>query len=220
MRAIPLTFDRLPRYALLLVMMLVEIVLAPMLIAGRAGMIMARVTTGALLIAALWSVGATRINLIGFSVAVVALLTATLSSNPTLVVIDYMLRALFVGYVAGTILWHVVRQEQVTLDTIAGAACVYMLIGLAFAPAYLLIEKVHPGAFDIPDAWRIGANGDIGPAMVYFSFITLTTVGFGDIKPAGPIAGGLVIVEALIGPLFLAITVARLVGLHVSSRHD
>jgi hypothetical protein len=219
MRAIPLTFERLPRYVLLLVVILGEIVVAPMLIAAGAGMAMARVLTGTVLVAALWSVGMTRTNLVCFGVAVAALVIAALSSDPTFAAIDYALRALFVGYVAATILWHVVRQDQVTFDTIAGAACVYMLMGLAWAPAYLLIEKIYPGSFDIPAAWRIGPHGDPGPAMVYFSFITLTTVGFGDIKPAGPVAGGLVIVEAVIGPLFLAITVARLVGLHIS-RHD
>ena len=219
MRAIPLTFDRLPRYALLVVVMLAEIVVAPMLVTGPSGMVIARISTGAVLVAALWSVGATRTNLVCFGVAVAALLVAALNTDRTYVEIDFALRALFVAYVAGTILWHVAQQEQVTFDTIAGAVCVYMLMGLAWAPAYLLIEKIHPGAFDVPAAWRVGPHGDLGPAMVYFSFITLTTVGFGDIKPAGPVAGGLVIVEAVIGPLFLAITVARLVGLHVS-RHD
>lgn len=218
MRAISFQFDRLPRYLLLLLAMLSQIVLAPLLIYSLAGRVAVRLVTGAVLTAALWTVGATRINLVGFGVALAALLGAALSSDPTFAVIELALRALFVAYVAGAILWNVLQSEQVTFDTIAGAICAYMLLGLVWAPIYLLIEKVHPGAFDIPNTWRLGANGDIDPAMVYFSYVTLTTVGFGDIKPTGPIAGGFVVLEAVTGPLYLAITVARLVGLHISRR--
>ena len=218
MRAIPLKFDRLPRYVLLLVAMLAEIMVAPMLVSVWGGMLVARVTTGLLLVAALGTVGATRVNVLCFSFVAAAVICAALSNDPTFALIELALRAVFVAYVAGAILWNVLQREQVTFDTIAGATCAYMLLGLVRAPIYLLIEKAHPGSFDIPAAWRIGPESDIGPAMVYFSYITLTTVGFGDIKPSGPIAGGLVIVEAVIGPLYLAITVARLVGLHVSRR--
>lgn len=218
MRAIPLKFDRLPRYVLLLVAMLSEIMVAPMLVSVWGGLFVARIVTGLMLTAALWAVGATRTNVLCFSFAAAALICASLSKDPSFVYIELALRALFVAYVAGAILWNVLQREQVTFDTIAGATCAYMLLGLVFAPIYLLIENSHPGSFDIPAAWRIGPGGDVGPAMVYFSYVTLTTVGFGDIKPNGPMAGGLVIVEAVVGPLYLAITVARLVGLHISRR--
>jgi voltage-gated potassium channel len=219
MRAIPLHFDRLPRYVLLLIAMLSEIVVAPMLVSVWGGLIVARLATGVMLAAALWTVGASRTNVLCFSFAAAGLICAALSRDPAFVFIELALRALFVAYVAGAILWNVLQREQVTFDTIAGSICAYMLLGLVFAPAYLLIEKFHPGSFDIPANWRIGPGNDIAPAMVYFSYITLTTVGFGDIRPIGPLAGGFVVVEAVIGPLYLAITVARLVGLHIS-RHD
>lgn len=220
MRAIPLHFDRTPRYLVLLIAMLAEIVIAPMVIAGGRGMFGARLTTGAMLTAALWAVGASRRNLTGFAVAAAALICAALSNDPTYVFIELALRALFIAYVAALILWNVLQHEQVTIDTLAGATCAYMLLGLVFAPIYLLVEHTHPGSFGIPEGWRIGPTRDIAPAMVYFSFVTLTTVGFGDIAPTGPTAGGLVIVEAIIGPLYLAITVARLVGLHVARPRD
>jgi len=220
MRAIPLKFDRLPRYVLLLVAILAEIVVAPMLIAGGAGMVVTRLTGGAVLAAALWTVGATLANVVYFFIVATGLIWAALSRDPSIVAIDFALRSFFIGYVAARILWNVLQQEEVTFDTIAGAICAYMMIGLAWAPLYMLIETLRPGSFDIPPGWHVGERGDLGPAMVYFSYITLTTVGFGDIKPAGPMAGGLVIVEAVVGPLYLAITIARLVGLHVSSRRD
>jgi hypothetical protein len=66
--------------------------------------------------------------------------------------------------------------------------------------------------------WRIGPTGDPQAALVYFSFVTLTTVGYGDITPQWPGAGGLAAAEALVGQLYLAITIARLVGMHTSKR--
>ena len=83
---------------------------------------------------------------------------------------------------------------------------------------YLLLELIRPGSFQIPAAWRIGAIWDPAAALVYFSFITLTTVGYGDIVPMWPGAGGLAAAEAIVGQLYLAITIARLVGLHASRR--
>lgn len=220
LHAIPLHFERLPRYVVLLVAMLGEIMVAPLLVSSWSGMLAARLTIGIVLIAALWAAGLSRTNLICFLATAAALIVAAASHSTMAERADYTLRCLFVAYVAAIILRDVLKREQVTFDTIAGAACVYMLIGLAWTPVYLLIESIHPGSFDIPAGWRIGAHGDISPALLYFSYVTLTTVGFGDIKPTGPIAGGLVVVEAVVGPLYLAITVARLVGLHIASRSD
>ena len=81
----------------------------------------------------------------------------------------------------------------------------------------MLLEVLHPGSFDIPPSWRAGPAGMVA-ALIYFSFITLTTVGYGDIHPSWPGAGGLVAAEAVVGQLYLAITIARLVGLHISRR--
>jgi hypothetical protein len=125
---------------------------------------------------------------------------------------------LFVGYVIFLIGREILRRgEEVTLDTIAGAACVYLLLGLMWASGYILLEHQRPGSFVIPDEWRLPGN-QLGPALVYFSYVTLTTVGYGDIRAAGPAAGGLAIAEAIVGQLFLAITIARLVGQHLSRR--
>ncbi|MGO8055868.1 hypothetical protein, partial [Rhizobium leguminosarum] len=88
MRAIPLRFDRAPRYMLLLAAMLCEIVVAPMLISGPRGMFGTRITTGAMLVAALWAVGATRTNLMCFAFAAAALLCAAFSNDPTFVAIE------------------------------------------------------------------------------------------------------------------------------------
>jgi hypothetical protein len=64
----------------------------------------------------------------------------------------------------------------------------------------------------------MGTSGDPAAALIYFSFITLTTVGYGYITPLWPGAGGLAAAEAIVGQLYLAITIARLVGLHAAQR--
>lgn len=220
MRAIPLRFDRLPRYVLLLVAMLVEVVIAPMIVGREYGLTATRLATAGVLLAALWAVGASRGNIICFFAAIVALLTAALWSNPTVVAGELVLRTIFVGYITAVILWSVLQREQVTFDTIAGAACAYMLLGLVWAPMYMLIEHLRPGSFDIPESWLVGPHRNISPAMVYFSYVTLTTIGFGDIRATDSVGGGLVVVEAVIGQLYLAITVARLVGLHIARPRD
>jgi hypothetical protein len=123
---------------------------------------------------------------------------------------------LFFSYGTGLIVWHILRRPEVTTDTIAGAACAYTLLGMVWGNLYIVLELLRPGSFAIPPSWRMGPSGDPGTALLYFSFVTLTTVGYGDIVPLWPGAGGLAVAEAVVGQLYLAITIARLVGLHIS----
>ncbi len=111
------------------------------------------------------------------------------------------------------ILAHVYKEEPTTSHRIQGATAAYLLIAMSFALAYFLLEFANPGSFRFPDgpirlesqSWRI---------FYYFSMSTLTTVGYGDITPMQPIARNLTMAEALIGQLYPAILLARLVTLH------
>jgi len=89
---------------------------------------------------------------------------------------------------------------------------VLLLLGLIWASAYELLHLIHPDAFS-------GAVGNAPGALtwIYYSFVTLTTMGYGDITPVHPIARSLAISEALAGQLYIAVTLARLMALHVSS---
>lgn len=103
---------------------------------------------------------------------------------------------------------------KVTLDRIRGAVVLYILIGVVWADAYQLMDIHIPSAFaGIPHA----DNPADRSSWIYFSFVTLTTVGYGDISPVAHAARSLAIVEALIGQLYPAIVLARLVSLQVSS---
>jgi hypothetical protein len=145
------------------------------------------------------------------------LLAASWGAFPTHVV-ALTLRAVFFGYTTGLIVWTTMRRSDVTIDTIAGAACAYTLLAVVWANLYRLLEMFHPGSFQIPPAWLLGPDKDPAAALAYLSFMTLTTVGYGDVTPSWPGAGGLAAAEAIVGQLYLAITIARLVGLHALRR--
>jgi Ion channel len=106
------------------------------------------------------------------------------------------------------VLTQTLRAGPVTFHRIQGAIAAYVLLGMIWAYAYALLALLRPGAFSGP------INPADGPrAWFYFSFVTLTTVGYGDVLPVHPVARSLAILEAVTGPLYLAILVARLVSL-------
>ena len=100
-------------------------------------------------------------------------------------------------------------------NRLLGAVSIYLLLGLIWAVVYVGILEVDPAAF------RGNGGGpwlESFPEFVYFSFVSLTTLGYGDISPASPIARFVVYLEAILGQLYLAIMVAGLVGIGISDR--
>ena len=117
------------------------------------------------------------------------------------------------------VLWWVYREGPVTGHRVRGAVAGYLLLALCFSLAYDLIEYVHPGSFTL----ALGGVQDIhtrSASFLYFSVVTLPTVGFGDIAAVHPVARSLVMVEALIGQLYPAILLARLVTLQMETRRN
>jgi Ion channel len=110
------------------------------------------------------------------------------------------------------ILARILRHETVTVETILGALCIYVILGIAFAGIYEGINDVE----------RLGFFAQAGPKsnvdFLYFSFITQTTVGYGDLTPGTDLGRVIVTFEALIGQVFLVTLVARLVSLFGTSR--
>jgi hypothetical protein len=100
------------------------------------------------------------------------------------------------------------RAGPVNVHRIQGAVAAYLLLGLGWALAYELVALLAAGAFS-----GTGLGGAERPSFVYFSFVTLTTVGYGDVTPVHPIARSLAVAEALTGQLYPAILLARLVSL-------
>ena len=107
------------------------------------------------------------------------------------------------------ILNRILRHETVGLETILGAICIYVLIAIAFSGLYGWVNEVEPNGFfaqQIPNPQNVD--------FLYFSFVTITTVGYGDLTAGTSIGRVLVTFEALIGQIFLVTLVARLVGMY------
>jgi voltage-gated potassium channel len=106
----------------------------------------------------------------------------------------------------------------VSAESICGALCGYMLLGLAFGHLYCILESITPGAFhgDAEFAIQLRDQSRRHFLLTYFSFATLTTVGYGDITPVRDSARGLSVVEAILGQLYLAVLIAELIGKRVA----
>jgi Ion channel len=113
------------------------------------------------------------------------------------------------------ILRRVLGAGRVTSHRVQGAVVVYLLLGLSWANAYHIVEFLHPGSFDSQVAGPLTIND-----WMYFSFVTLTTVGYGDVTPVHRIARVLAVGEALTGQLYLAVLLARLVSLEIVARSE
>lgn len=105
------------------------------------------------------------------------------------------------------ILRRLASSRVVTTDTVIGAVCVYLLIGFSFAFMYLALAKVSPVAF------FEGKSPATIDNTLFFSYSTLTTVGYGNLVPAGSLGQTFAMLEALFGQIFLVLIVARLVSL-------
>jgi len=127
-----------------------------------------------------------------------------------------VLIAVFLAYVAILILRFVLRATEIDVEVILGALSVYLLFALVWGLAYQIVALRNPGAFAIPPAILGGAANPeqaLGAALQYFSFVTITTLGYGDIQPVIPIARSLAITEALFGQIYLVTLIARLVSM-------
>ena len=120
----------------------------------------------------------------------------------------------FYAYVLTLVAARVFRSPRVGADTLAGSVCVYILLGLCFTAAFVLVERLEPGSFALPS----GPDAATWPDLLFFSFTALTTVGYGNITPISQQACSLATVETCAGVLYTTILVARLVGLYQAER--
>ncbi len=115
---------------------------------------------------------------------------------------------------------HVFQEGPVTAEKVRGAMAAYILVGFTWAILYHFIELRMPGSFRLPETNAAEIYTVRQSDFTYYSFITMTTVGYGDITPVNPLARMFAILEALIGQLYPATLLARLVSLQIMHRDE
>ena len=123
---------------------------------------------------------------------------------------------LFIAFVVSQLLAFILRAPRVDSEVLCAGISGFLLVGLLWTLAYVLVDWAHPGSF----AFNVASLGQ--PRMdgfngFYYSFMTLCTVGYGDITPVSRVARMLAVLEAITGMFYVAVLIARLVALHTTS---
>jgi hypothetical protein len=134
--------------------------------------------------------------------------------GPAAAIFFHLSALAFQVFVLFVLLRGVSRERTVSVDAVAAALCGYLVAGAAFGHVYSLIDEIAPESFGGLD--RSKGQVETHVLLTYFSFITLTTVGYGDITPRGDTARAVAMVEAVTGQFYLAVLVADLVGKRVA----
>ncbi|MBM9512037.1 potassium channel family protein [Desulfogranum marinum] len=122
--------------------------------------------------------------------------------------------ALFMLFNSYAIFTYILHQRKPRPDTIYGGVCIYFFLGFLWSELYALTELFAPGSFSVSAAGLSLAN--MKAELSYFSFVTLATLGYGEITPVGDMARTLAVMEAVVGQMFVAVFIARLVGFHLA----
>jgi voltage-gated potassium channel len=175
----------------------------------------------ALLIAASRAVVETRRQgwcLYGFAFTWFVLrLGSLLTEHSELLTAAHVAALIMMGYVIVLLLRGLLQVRLVDGETIAAALCAYVLMGVFWSIGYALVEGFHPGSFHLPENVSLDFFGGRGVSYAnYFSFVTLTTLGYGDITPKSDLTRMMAYMEAVVGQVFLVVLVARLVGMNVA----
>ena len=150
--------------------------------------------------------------------AVVLRWADSLYPTPAITIWGYFLSFLVMVSLTLVSIDRVFRDDRpVTTSRVVGAVAVYVLFAMTWAYLYELLNLLIPGAFNLPGAESFAASDLLGD-FTYFSFVTLTTLGYGDITPVHPVVRLFVVVQALFGQLYPATLLARLVSLEITSR--
>ncbi|HSN84711.1 MAG TPA: ion channel [Polyangiales bacterium] len=207
----------MPRNAALLPGLLVLIVVSPS-ISGRGERVVIELIFNAILLAGVYAVGLRRH---GWAFAALTVVTLGARWGEILFasrfdVLALGLTAVWLVYAASVIIASLFQRREVETDAILGAIVVYLLVGLAFMMVFQVLELTNPGSFSgLPDGVQERPK-ELASSMLYFSLVCLTTIGYGDIVPVSDLARPLSVLEAVFGQLYLAVMIARLVGLHIA----
>ncbi len=183
----------------------------------------------ATLLTALFAVCQKRRTIIIAGIFVVAAIAMRgiyfVSESNSILIISQMLSVFFIVYTVVIILAFLFKSKRVTASTIHASLCGYLLMGVLWASIYTLIEIFEPGSFyfsfaDENEDGFMQFGSEHSFYALYYSLVTLTTLGYGDIVPATAPARMFAAIEAVMGQLYIAVLVARLVGIQVAQAFE
>ena len=146
-------------------------------------------------------------TLLGILAVILDVLDTASSGIDTLTIIRIITVIVFFAFLAVVIIFEVVSQKKITAEMIYGSIAGYLLIGMMGGAIFILMEILEPGSFNVDLV-----DHDSGFAFMYFSFVTLTTLGYGDIIPTATHSKAFAVVHSVIGQFYLTVLIATLVG--------
>lgn len=213
---------REPRFGLLFLMLLMALAVPSFLPPGTVFQLAVQILISGILLVGLTSVSrGQRLLLIGILVVLPAIALSGLARlvDHKLIIASNTLAIIFLLYLSILIINYLLRTQKADANTIYGAICVFMLLGFIWGLTFFVFEVVDPHALTHDGA---AVYDDVGGLLeatsnaIYLSFVTLTTLGYGDITPSSNPTRTLAVLEAILGQLFLIVMISRFVGLNVA----
>ena len=159
-------------------------------------------------------------HMVAAGVVVVALMLSSVLTHRACLIGQLVLQILFLANVIRVVMKSVFKAKNVSTDTLCGAISVYLLVGILSGLLFVLIEALYPGSYRLAEAPANAPASDyflLDPGLLlYFSFVTLTTVGYGDILPDSEVARSAAVLVAVVGQILLVVQISRLVSIHVT----
>jgi hypothetical protein len=208
----------IPRNATLLIGLLLLIIVSPWF-SGEAAWFFVELTFDLILLTGVYSIGlgAHRWPFMALTALTLAMRWGQLLSGyAALDVTASGFSVAWLAYAITLVVSHLFQRRDVDIDTILGAMTAYLLAAVAFSMVFQIIELQSPGSFTGFPHGGSGRKGDLSSTTMYFSLVCITTMGFGDMVPVSAIARPIAVIEGVFGQLYLAVMIARLVGLHIA----
>ena len=207
-------------FFVLLIGLLLFLVLTPIVQSSAAGSIRLFILWALCLtlFVQVWSmIDDARLFKLGMSLTILSFLLTTINQlfhMDLLKLISLAIFMIFFGLATLIAAREVFSKNIITFNTFAGSFCLYLLLGMIWSIAYMIIYQLQPMSFRGLD--RVIGSGEL--EFIYFSYVTLTSLGYGDIVAFTPIARALAYLEVLVGQFYMAILVGTLVGKYITNR--
>ena len=210
---------RVNRFSLLLISIILFMLFRPFVEDFVGISFMIEIFVSAILLSGIYAVSEDRSSLLlALFTGLPALFTSWSShliKAPSLFLIHHIFAGGFFAAAVIIIIRHLINQKVVTIDLIWGAVCGYFLIGFMWGDIYILLETIQPGSFKFGQMEVLDID-----SFNYFSFVTLATLGYGDIIPLTKQAQSLAIIETVMGQMYLAVNIAALVAIRISQARN